>query len=114
MKKILDIDHALGLRSEKARKRIFMGPAGVVVVGEVGEVGDCTLSVELLEMLPEDAERRRDSSMVACRLTLAWEYGVGVVSRISTNLEPDMIEIGIAFWRRLRLRYWWCWWSRRV
>jgi hypothetical protein len=51
-----------------------MGPAVVVVgeVGEVGEVGDCTLSFEL-EMLPlpDEAERRRDSSIVACRSTLA-------------------------------------------
>jgi hypothetical protein len=82
-----------------------MGPA-VVVVGEVGEDGDCTLSFEL-EMLPlpDEAERRRDSSIVACRSTLACEYGVAVVSRISTNLEPGMIEIAIAFWLRFRLRY---------
>lgn len=61
--------HALGLRNEKARKRIFMGCAVVVgEVGEVGDVGDCTLSVEL-EMLPD--ERRRDSSIVSCKLTLA-------------------------------------------
>ena len=42
------------------------------VVGEVGDVGDWTLSFEL-EMLPDEAERRRDSSIVACRSTLAWE-----------------------------------------
>jgi len=44
-----------------------------LVVGEVdkvGDGGDCTLSFEL-EMLPEEAERRRDSSIVACRSTLA-------------------------------------------
>ena len=44
-----------------------------LVVGEVdkvGDVGDWTLSFEL-EMLPEEAERRRDSSIVACRSTLA-------------------------------------------
>lgn len=58
----------MGLRSERARRRIFIGCA--VVVGEVGEVGDWTLSFEL-EMLPDEAERRRDSSIVACRSTLA-------------------------------------------
>jgi hypothetical protein len=47
---------------------IFMGCA--LIVGEVGEVGDCTLSFEL-EMLPDEAERRRDSSIVAWRSTLA-------------------------------------------
>jgi hypothetical protein len=67
----LEVDHALGLRSERARKRILMGPAVAVgEVGEVGDVGDCTLSFEL-EMLPDEAERRRDSSIVACKLTLA-------------------------------------------
>lgn len=60
----------MGLRSERARRRIFMGCA--FVVGEVGEVGDWMLSFEL-EMLPDEAERRRDSSIVACRSTLAWE-----------------------------------------
>jgi len=58
----------LGRRSDRARRRIFMGCA--LIVGEVGEVGDCTLSFEL-EMLPDEAERRRDSSIVACRSTLA-------------------------------------------
>jgi hypothetical protein len=70
----LEVDHALGLRSERARKRILMGPAVAVgevgEVGDVGDVGDCTLSFEL-EMLPDEAERRRDSSIVACKLTLA-------------------------------------------
>lgn len=61
------VDHALGLRKEKARKRIFMGPA-VGEVGEVGEVGDCKLSFELAI---DEAERRRDSSIVASKLTLA-------------------------------------------
>lgn len=85
--------HALGLRKDKARRRIFMGFAVVVgEVGEVGEVGDCKLSFEL-ELLPDEAERRRDSSIVACRLTFAREYGAGVVSRISTNFEPGMIEM---------------------
>lgn len=60
--------------------------------GVVGEVGDCTLSLEL-EMLPEEAERRRDSSIVSSRLTLACEYGVVSLSRISTNLEDDMVVI---------------------
>ena len=59
------VDHALGLRNEKARRRILMGP---VLVGEVGEVGDAKLSFELAM---DEAERRRDSSMVASRLTLA-------------------------------------------
>lgn len=58
----------LGLRRDRARKRIFMGCA--LIVGEVGDVGDCTLSFEL-EMLPDEADRRRDSSIVACRSTLA-------------------------------------------
>ena len=56
----------LGLRNERARRRIFIGCA----VGDVGEVGDWTLSFEL-EMLPDEAERRRDSSIVAWRSTLA-------------------------------------------
>ena len=61
----------MGLRSERARRRIFMGCALVVgEVDKVGDVGDWTLSFEL-EMLPEEAERRRDSSIVACRSTLA-------------------------------------------
>lgn len=59
------IAQALGLRSENARRRLLMGSEGVV-----GEVGDCTLSLEL-EMLPEEAERRRDSSIVSSRLTFA-------------------------------------------
>ena len=60
----------MGLRNERALRRIFMGCAPIV--GEVGDVGDWTLSFEL-EMLPDEAERRRDSSIVACRSTLAWE-----------------------------------------
>lgn len=47
-----------------------MGFAVVVIgeVGEVGEVGDCKLSFEL-ELAAD--ERRRDSSIVACKLTFA-------------------------------------------
>ena len=58
------------MRNDKARKRIFMGFAVVVIgeVGEVGEVGDCKLSFEL-ELAAD--ERRRDSSIVACKLTFA-------------------------------------------
>ena len=66
---------------------------GAIIVGEVGEVGEGTLSLALDMLLPEEAERRRDSSMVAWRLTFACEYGVAVVSRISTNLEDDMVDI---------------------
>jgi hypothetical protein len=80
----------LGLRNDRARRRVLMG---AIIVGEVGEVGECTLSLALDMLLPEEADRRRDSSMVACRLTFACEYGVAVVSRISTNLEDDMVEI---------------------
>ena len=94
----------MGLRSERARRRIFIGCA-VGEVGEVGEVGDCTLSFEL-EMLPDEAERRRDSSIVACRSTLAREYGVAETSRISTNLEPDMIVMVISFWSCIRIPVW--------
>jgi hypothetical protein len=69
---------------------------GAIIVGEVGEVGDvgeCTLPLALDMLLPEEAERRRDSSMVAWRLTFACEYGVADVSRISMNFEDDMVEV---------------------
>jgi hypothetical protein len=60
-------------------------------VSEVGEVGECTLPLALDMLLLEEAERRRDSSMVAWRLTFACEYGVADVSRISMNFEDDMV-----------------------
>ena len=80
----------LGLRIDRARRRVLMG---AIIVGEVGDVGECTLPLALDMLLPEEAERRRDSSMVAWRLAFACEYGVAEVSRISMNFEPDMVEI---------------------
>lgn len=67
------VAHALFLRNEKARSRVFTCVVGDVDdVGEGGDVGlwlvDLSLSL-LLDML--EAERLRVSSSVASRLTLA-------------------------------------------
>lgn len=79
----------LFLRNEKARRRVLTG-AAVVGEGE-GDVVDWLPSL-VVEMLPD--ERLRVSSSVCSRLTLAWEYGVQDVSRISTNLEDDIVAFG--------------------
>lgn len=87
----------MGLRIDRARRRVLMGAIIVGEVGEVGEIGECTLPLALDMLLPDEAERRRDSSMVAWRLTFACEYGVAEVSRISMNFEPDMVDICAVF-----------------
>lgn len=77
---------------EKARRRALMGSLSV---DDVGEEADSDFSVVELAMLPWDSDRSLVSARTSSRLTLSREYGVVLVSRISTNLEAAIDYAGV-------------------
>lgn len=78
------------VRIEKPRRRVLMGLKGKLNDDVVGEI-DPELLLEVLVMLPCDSDRCLVSARTSSRLTLSREYGVVLVSRISTNLEPGIV-----------------------
>lgn len=77
---------------EKARRRALMGSLSV---DDVGEEADSDFSAVELAMLPWDSDRSLVSARTSSRLTLSREYGVVLVSRISTNLEAAIDYAGV-------------------
>lgn len=67
-----------------------MGSTGRLNDDVVGEV-EPELLLEVLVILPCDSDRCLVSARTSSRLTLSREYGVLLVSRISTNLEPGIV-----------------------
>lgn len=78
------------MRIENPRRRVLMGSTGKLNDDVVGEV-EPELVLEVLVILPCDSDRCLVSARTSSRLTLSREYGVLLVSRISTNLEPGMV-----------------------
>lgn len=58
----------------------------------VGDEPELDLSLEELVMLPRDSDLCLVSARTSSKLTLSRENGVVLVSRISVNFEPAIVE----------------------